>query len=55
VGAPIEVIPRVARELQFDLVVVGHIPRTRFARWWAGAENASLLDRVHCSVLIAVE
>ena len=53
-GSPLEVIPRVARELQIDLVVVGHIPRTRFARWWAGPENGSLLDRVHCSVLVAV-
>jgi nucleotide-binding universal stress UspA family protein len=53
-GSPIEVIPRIARELSVDLVVVGHIPRTRFARWWAGPENVSLLDRVHCSVLVAL-
>ena len=53
-GSPPEVIPRVARELSVDLVVVGHIPRTRLARWWAGPENVSLLDRVHCSVLVAL-
>lgn len=53
-GSPIAVIPRVARELNVDLIVVGHVPRTRVARWWAGSENASLLDQVHCSVLITV-
>jgi nucleotide-binding universal stress UspA family protein len=54
-GSPIEVIPRVAHELDVDLIVLGHIPRTRFSRWWSGPENASLLDRVHCAVLIALE
>jgi nucleotide-binding universal stress UspA family protein len=53
-GQPSEVIPRVARELYVDLIVVGHTPRSRFARWWAGPENASLLDCAHCSVLIAL-
>jgi len=53
-GSPIEVIPQVAQELRTDLVIVGHVARTRLARWWAGPENASLLDRVRCSVLIAV-
>jgi len=53
-GVPIEVIPRVARELNIDLIVVGHVARTPFARWWAGPENASLLDRVRCSVLVTV-
>jgi nucleotide-binding universal stress UspA family protein len=54
-GWPSDVIPQMARELDVDLIVVGHIPRTRFARWWAGQGNASLLDRVHCSVLIALD
>jgi len=53
-GSPIEVIPRIARELEADLVVVGHVARTRLARWWAGPENTSLLDRVRCSVLVTV-
>lgn len=53
-GYPIEVIPRVAQELNVDLIVVGHVARTPFARWWTGPENASLLDRVRCSVLVTV-
>jgi nucleotide-binding universal stress UspA family protein len=53
-GSPSEVIPRIARELEVDLVVVGHIARARLARWWAGPENASLLDRLRCSVLVTV-
>jgi len=53
-GEPIEVIPRLAHELEVDLVIVGHVARARLARWWAGPENASLLDRVRCSVLVTV-
>jgi len=53
-GSPIDVIPRIAHELKVDLIVVGHIARTPFARWWAGPENASLLDRVRCGVLVTV-
>ena len=53
-GTPIEVIPRVAHELNVDLIVVGHVARSPLARWWAGPENASLLDRVRCSVLVTV-
>jgi nucleotide-binding universal stress UspA family protein len=53
-GTPIEVIPRIARELNIDLIVVGHVARSALGRWWAGPENASLLDRVRCCVLVTV-
>jgi nucleotide-binding universal stress UspA family protein len=36
-----------------DLVVVGHRPRSALSRWWSSSEEASLLDRVSCSVLAA--
>jgi nucleotide-binding universal stress UspA family protein len=55
VGDPIQVIQEAANRLGVDLIVLGHRPRGRLARWWAGhAEGASLLDRVHCSILAAI-
>ncbi len=43
-----------AESLQVDLVVVGHRCRNGLARWWMGADNTPLLDRVKCSILVAV-
>ncbi|MGE0387470.1 MAG: universal stress protein [Gammaproteobacteria bacterium] len=53
-GNPADQIPQMATALAADLVVVGHHRRSSLARWWAGPENASLLDRVPCSLLIAI-
>lgn len=56
VGEPIEEICRCARELDVDLVVVGHRQETSFAaRWWKGSIGATLLDYVPCSLLVAME
>lgn len=53
IGEPAPMIGKVAREVEADLVVVGH-HRTKFlARWWSGSTNAYLCDTVGCSVLIA--
>jgi len=35
-------------------VVVGHRARSGMSRWWMGAGNTPLLDRVSCSILVAV-
>jgi nucleotide-binding universal stress UspA family protein len=51
-GAPIDVIPGMARELGADLVVVGHVCRTPFSRWWTGGENVALSDRLRCGLLV---
>jgi len=48
----VEIVDR-ARGIGADLIVVGHRPRSALARWWSSSEEASLLDRVHCSVLAA--
>jgi nucleotide-binding universal stress UspA family protein len=53
-GKPMEQIPLFADKLKVDLIVVGHRTRGRLSRWWAGPENASLLDRVSCSILVAI-
>lgn len=54
VGEPLEQIPRFAKDLDVDLVVVGHRHASRLARWWSGKNDGLLLDRVSCSVLVAM-
>lgn len=53
-GHPIDEIARLAADLKVDLVVVGHRARSGLSRWWMGAGNTLLLDRVSCSILVAV-
>lgn len=55
VGEPVEEICRCAKDLDVDLIVVGHNQKTSFAaRWWKGSVGASLLDHAPCSILIAM-
>lgn len=51
-GLPAHEISELAGSLDADLVVVGHQPRGALARWWQGSVSASLLDRLHCSMLV---
>ena len=51
-GEPVEEIARLAREVNADLVVVGHRPHGALARWWSTPTCVSLLDAVHCGVLV---
>jgi nucleotide-binding universal stress UspA family protein len=53
-GNAIEEIVHSARELKPDLIVVGHRQRSRLARWWSEDEDATLLERISCSLLVAV-
>ena len=55
VGEPVEEICRLAKELDVDLIVIGHNQKTSFAaRWWKGSVGASLIDYAPCSILIAL-
>ena len=54
-GSPIDQIARVARELNVNLIVVGHRRCGLLARWWAGQGHGLLLDRVSCSILVAID
>lgn len=54
IGEPVLEISRLARELEVDLVVVGHRPRGRLARWWHGSVGTTLLDELECSILVAM-
>lgn len=55
IGNPMTQIPRFAEELRIDLIVVGHHRSGLLARWWTGQDDGRLLDRVSCSVLVAME
>lgn len=53
-GEPVLEISRMAEELAVDLVVVGHRPRSRLARWWHGSVGTTLLEELNCSLLVAM-
>jgi nucleotide-binding universal stress UspA family protein len=56
VGEPVAVIARLVEELGVDLLILGHPRSTTFAlRWWRGSTDALLLERVHCSILVAAD
>ena len=54
-GNPMVHIPEVAQRIGADLIVVGHRYRTRMAKWWSEDEEATLLNKVTCSILVAME
>ncbi|HLU76633.1 MAG TPA: universal stress protein [Burkholderiales bacterium] len=55
VGEPVEEISRLARELDCDLIILGHKQQHSFAaRWWRGSVGATLLDVSPCSILLTV-
>lgn len=54
VGNPMTQIPLFAKALKVDLLVVGHHRSGLLFRWWSGQDDGRLLDRVSCSVLVAM-
>jgi nucleotide-binding universal stress UspA family protein len=54
-GNPMVHIPEVANRIGADLIVVGHRYRSRFAKWWSEDEESTLLHKVSCSILVAME
>ena len=54
-GDTVDAITRHAQEISADLIVVGHKHLDGWAaRWWKGSLYKSLIERSHCSVLIAI-
>ena len=53
-GNPMVHIPEVAKRINADLIVVGHRYRTRMAKWWSEDEEATLLHKISCSILVAM-
>lgn len=56
VGEPVAVIEDMVQKLGIELLIVGHgRHRSWAARWWRGSTDASLIERVSCTILIAPE
>ena len=54
VGEPVSVIEELARELQVELVIVGHSRQKPLAlRWWRGSTDTLLVEKLRCSLLVA--
>ncbi|HEU4589996.1 MAG TPA: universal stress protein [Steroidobacteraceae bacterium] len=53
-GNPMVHIPEVQRRIGADLIVVGYRIRNRLTRWWAEGDEATLLHKVNCSILVAM-
>jgi nucleotide-binding universal stress UspA family protein len=53
-GDPLVHIPEVANRIGADLIVVGHRYRSRLKKWWNEAEEVTLLNKIHCSILVAM-
>ncbi len=54
-GDAVDEITRHARKIDADLVVVGHQHVDGWAaRWWRGSTSRSLVEHVHCNVLVVV-
>ena len=52
-GQPAEEIGNFAKEVEADLIVVGHRRQSAFDRWWSGPKGAYLMDYTDCSLLVA--
>jgi nucleotide-binding universal stress UspA family protein len=53
-GNAVDCIAATAERIGADLIVLAHKPRGRLARWWSESDEESLLERVRCSILVAV-
>jgi len=53
-GSAVDCIAATAERIGADLIVLGHKPRGSLARWWSSSDEESLLERVSCSILVAV-
>ncbi|MES2832524.1 MAG: universal stress protein [Pseudomonadota bacterium] len=55
-GDPVQTIAAAVEALNVDLVIIGHSRQKPFAlRWWRGATDAILVEKVRCSVLVAAD
>ena len=54
VGDPVNVIEELARQLQVELVILGHSRQKPLAlRWWRGSTDTLLVEKLRCSLLVA--
>lgn len=54
VGEPVPVIASLVDSLGIELVIVGHSRhKSLAARWWRGATDTLLVEKIRCSLLVA--
>jgi nucleotide-binding universal stress UspA family protein len=53
IGEPAPAIGAVAKEIDADLVVVGHHKHGFLSRWWSGSTDSYLTDHLGCTLMIA--
>ena len=55
IGDSVHEITQYARQIDADLIVVGHKHLDGWAaRWWRGATSPALIEHAHCSVLVVI-
>ena len=55
-GDPVQSIADLVDKLGIELVIIGHSRQKPFAlRWWRGATDAILVEKVRCSLLVAAD
>jgi nucleotide-binding universal stress UspA family protein len=55
VGDAVDEITRYARQINADLIIVGHRHLDSWAaRWWRGSTARALIEHAHCSVLAVI-
>ena len=52
-GEPAQLISSRVKQLNIDLIVLGHKRRSFLDRWWSGPSGGYIVDDVSCSVLVA--
>jgi nucleotide-binding universal stress UspA family protein len=56
VGEPVPVIANLVDQLGIELVIVGHSRHKSLAmRWWRGATDTLLVEKIRCSLLVACD
>jgi nucleotide-binding universal stress UspA family protein len=54
-GETVDEIARYAKQIDADLIVVGHKHLEGWAaRWWRGSVSKALIEQSPCSVLVAI-
>lgn len=56
IGEPVPMIASMVEKLGIELVIVGHSRHQSLAmRWWRGATDTLLVEKIRCSLLVATD
>lgn len=56
IGEPVPTIAGLVEKLGIELLIVGHSRHQSLAmRWWRGATDALLVEKIRCSLLVATD